>query len=371
MKKIFTLISVALCAMSINAQTKVSTFSVSKGDFNTDKHWQFVQVKDGEKAVANFEILSSPNRDNLYNDNRDECDENTTPTFDTSTYKEGVLIWEDKKVGKLKAANESLEALNEDYTNALVGKGNPQFNVQEVWSYGDNGWSFNVTGDEWTEGCGSLPGQGSYLRITPIVDGTLELGIYIFKGGHKLYIIDESTKDQGYTLLPVSAVKVTGGYFQHNMFQDNYKTEGLEAYEEDGQTKYRIPEGKTAADLVSYLKEWTMPESRIIQEQPTGTIGRPFMGTIEFDVKKGVSYIIMCPKSQVGFYGFAYAYDKSAADAEEGLPEPVDPTAGIETVKNVKDVQNANAAMYNLAGQKVTKGFKGLVVKNGVKFLNK
>ena len=59
MKKIFTLISVALCAMSVNAQTQTKTFSVSNGDFTTDKHWQFIQVVDGEKAVANFEILSS------------------------------------------------------------------------------------------------------------------------------------------------------------------------------------------------------------------------------------------------------------------------------------------------------------------------
>lgn len=154
MKKIFTLIAMAFVAMSMNAQTTVKTFSVSNGDFTTDKHWQFVQVKDGEKAVANFEILSSPNRDNLYNDNRDECDENTTPTFDTSTYKEGVLIWEDNKAGAKRDAKQSLEALNELYKDCLIGKGNPQFNVVETWEYGENGWSFKVSGDDWTEEIG-------------------------------------------------------------------------------------------------------------------------------------------------------------------------------------------------------------------------
>jgi hypothetical protein len=38
MKKIFTLISMALVAMSVNAQTETKTFSVSNGDFTTDKH---------------------------------------------------------------------------------------------------------------------------------------------------------------------------------------------------------------------------------------------------------------------------------------------------------------------------------------------
>jgi len=363
MKKIFTLISVALCAMSVNAQTQTKTFSVSNGDFTTDKHWQFIQVLDGEKAVANFEILSSPNRDNLYNDNREECDANTTPTFDTSKYKEGAQIWEDAKNGAKKNQNESLDALNELYSNCLIGKGNPQFNVQEVWTYGENGWSFNVTGTEWTEGCGSLPGQGSYLRITPIVDGTIEIGVYLNKGGHALYIIDESTKADGYKLLPVSAVKVTGGYFQNNGWEGNYKAEGLN---EEG----KIPEGKTYKDMTAYLNTWVMPESRIIQEQPSGTIGRPFMGVIEFDVKKGVSYIIMNPKSQVGFYGFAYTYDKAAADAEQGLEPPTDPT-GIEAITTKVAEQDANAPMYNLAGQKVDKSYKGIVIQNGRKFMNK
>jgi hypothetical protein len=373
MKKIFTLVCMAMAAMSMNAQTVVKTFSVSNGDFTTDKHWQYVQVKDGEKAVANFEILSSPNRDNLYDDNRDECDENTTPTFDTSKYKAGAKMWEDTKIGAKNDPKKSLAALNELYTDALEGKGNPQFDIQEVWTYGENGWSFNVTGKEWTEGCGSLPGQGSYLRITPIVDGTIEIGINMNKGNHPLYIIDESTKAAGYTLLPASAIKIVGGYFNHYNDTRNYEVEGLEAYEEDGQTKYRIPAGKTADDLAPYLKKWVLPENRIVQQQPdpVGTIGAAFMGIIQFDVKKGVSYIIMSPRSQVGFYGFAYAYDQAAAEAESGLPEPTGP-AGIESVKaSQAKALNVNAPMYNLAGQQVNSGFKGLVIQNGKKFVVK
>lgn len=363
MKKIFTLISMAFVAMSVNAQTETKTFSVSNGDFTVDKHWQFVQVKDGEKAVANFEILSSPNRDNLYDDNRADCDENTTPTFDTSKYKQGAQMWEDTKNGAKKNQNESLDALNEKYSDCLIGKGNPQFNVQEIWTYGVNGWSFNVTGEEWTEGCGSLPGQGSYLRITPIVDGTIEIGVYINKGGHALYIIDESTKADGYKLLPAASVKVKGGYFQNNGWEGNYKAEGLTA-------DNKIPEGKTYKDMTDYLNTWVMPDSRIIQEQPSGTIGRPFMGIIEFDVKKGVSYIIMNPKSQVGFYGFAYTYDKAAAEAEQGLNTPTDPTASVKGIKAEAE-QNADGAIYNLAGQKVDKNFKGIVLKNGKKVVIK
>ena len=44
----------------------------------------------------------------------------------------------------------------------------------------------------------------------------------------------------------------------------------------------------------------------------------------------------------------------------------VDPS-GISSVK----AENANATMYNLAGQKVDANYRGIVVKNGKKFMNK
>ena len=45
------------------------------------------------------------------------------------------------------------------------------------------------------------------------------------------------------------------------------------------------------------------------------------------------------------------------------------PTTGIETLKAAKAAKDG--AIYNLAGQKVGKDFKGLVIKNGVKVVNK
>lgn len=45
-------------------------------------------------------------------------------------------------------------------------------------------------------------------------------------------------------------------------------------------------------------------------------------------------------------------------------------TTGIETVKTVR-INPANNVMYNLAGQKVDSNYKGIVIKNGVKYLNK
>jgi hypothetical protein len=43
--------------------------------------------------------------------------------------------------------------------------------------------------------------------------------------------------------------------------------------------------------------------------------------------------------------------------------------SGINTIKN--DIGNANAAIFNVAGQRVNNNYKGLVVKDGRKFMNK
>ncbi len=42
---------------------------------------------------------------------------------------------------------------------------------------------------------------------------------------------------------------------------------------------------------------------------------------------------------------------------------------GIDTVKT--NTENADAPIYNLAGQKVDKSFKGVVIQNGVKRVQK
>ena len=52
----------------------------------------------------------------------------------------------------------------------------------------------------------------------------------------------------------------------------------------------------------------------------------------------------------------------------KGLVIGTDPAAGISTVKAEKA---GSGIIYNLAGQRVGKEYKGLVIKNGRKLVNK
>lgn len=81
------------------------------------------------------------------------------------------------------------------------------------------------------------------------------------------------------------------------------------------------------------------------------TVSDKYYGTYSFTVKAGSTYKVWCDGSKLGFYGF----------------ELTDATS----VKAIKNVTENNGEVYNLAGQKVNANAKGLVIKNGKKFVNK
>lgn len=58
------------------------------------------------------------------------------------------------------------------------------------------------------------------------------------------------------------------------------------------------------------------------------------------------------------------------AQAAKGFSFP-DETTGISAVSTSTNSLNDSAEMYNLAGQRVTKAYKGVVIQNGKKFINK
>ena len=49
----------------------------------------------------------------------------------------------------------------------------------------------------------------------------------------------------------------------------------------------------------------------------------------------------------------------------------IEKTTGIDTVNQIDSAINDNAPMYNLAGQRVGKEYKGVVIQNGKKFINR
>ena len=77
-------------------------------------------------------------------------------------------------------------------------------------------------------------------------------------------------------------------------------------------------------------------------------------GTVTFSVAEGGTYYVLAAGTKMGFYGFKYVTGTSTG------------ISGIQAPKSSKD-----GVTFNLLGQKVTNDAKGIVIKNGKKFINK
>lgn len=114
----------------------------------------------------------------------------------------------------------------------------------------------------------------------------------------------------------------------------------------------------TGNDLIESTK-LTLPkkDKSAAGADAEGYVWKEFSFTVTEDMLKGVEGVKVVRVKET-----AAGYRCKAIAINAALP------TGIQTVKAVK---NADAAAYNLAGQKVGNSFKGVVIKNGQKMIQK
>ena len=81
-------------------------------------------------------------------------------------------------------------------------------------------------------------------------------------------------------------------------------------------------------------------------------VSEKLTGTATFDVEANETYYVFCTGSKLGFFGYVFTPGSGT---------------GIQAVKT----ESADVPAYNLAGQKVAEGYKGIVIQNGVKRIQK
>lgn len=364
----------AIVAMSANAQeNREFTYSV-KEDFDLTKAAQTVEAKDANgELMGTIEILSSPNQDKLYEELKDEggelvVDENGYPQYNLE---KPINPWEFRVNGDA-TGNMSLNSLVEGFNKCILGKGNPVISQVEEWRYNEDKGRYSwYVGDYvyWEPGCGQLPSRGEYVKVTPTADGAITIGMFMNKGGgatghgHQLYVVDESTKEAGYTAMKGDQL-IIKGFFNNNTWIPD---ERLRQQNPDTGDWEDVKDPETGEDVKYYPYGNELPLTIPLSENYSvfeytsydGTVkrlDRVFLGTVAFNVKKDVTYWLFSPSSQFGFYGFKL---EVGGKIESGISS---------TKANLTDV---NAPMYNMAGQKVEKSYKGLIIQNGRKFMNK
>ena len=357
MKKIFTLISMALAAMSVNAQEvwKASDLTLSAdGKF----------VAGLTATVNNSASYAIPASAQVFPEGT---------YVDGTTLPEAVATWLSQQADPSIYAAPLNEVVFEAKTTSVTLKGvstpNTNVKVEEAWNFAgaeenktltmdgmptfvgyvkgntgnpsvghyefvdlnsDGGECSRVADAVWAPGLSVLPGKGCYYEVTCSANGTLTLGVWLNKNlaSNKLCVVDESAND-GYTILTGDAIKVQG-------FRNNNGWEGA-----DVTLPLTFPVGEDG--LVLQPAEATQT-----------SMNQPLFAYVTWTAKKDATYMVFTPSNQLGLMGFQFT--------------PGGETA-ISTVKTA--AESADAPIYNLAGQKVDKSFKGVVIQNGVKRIQK
>ncbi len=332
MKKIFTLISVALCAMSVNAQSlwKAAEFDLStavEADLSegvygggtaegpdtsiplTIKTSSITATVDGITMTG----VSTPN-----SLSKKDVDEGKTQVY-----------WElkGKDDGSDNLALTTPECTPQ-FTQYLMPKGNPGFQHWEFYELNSDGDEvFRAYDTYWEPGATAMPAKGAYYKFAATKSGDLRVAIFGNKNANPTYIVDEATLQP----LAPATVKVSI-YYQNTTF---------------------VYEGSVDEGTAKYFNVGEQAEDYVLQHTNGVTQNRQVLGYLDFAVEAGKTYWLFNPKSQIGIYGFYFA---------EG---------GETGIANMKKEMESDAPRYNLAGQKVGNDYKGVVIQNGRKMIQK
>ena len=207
---------------------------------------------------------------------------------------------------------------------------------------------------------GETPASGSQITSVPGV--TLTYGTDTYAAGKKVQNWVE--EDFGFYTVGtangklVSGAAPTGCVYKFNTTQAGTLTIGVQLSPNKG---FHVL-NKDFAEVT--LASYNLPASADATESQTLTTndkgetiiptdGAKSNGTVTINVEAGGTYYVLAAGTRLGFFGFKYA-------------------TGTSGISNINASEAANeGATFNLLGQKVAKNAKGVVVKNGKKFINK
>lgn len=345
MKKIFTLVSMAFVAMSVNAQEIWSASSVDiaavtaegSGTPNTTatlKKVTTIYNLPGGEQPTQAQVMADANADLELSDYIFTGSTTNVTVTGISTPNSGTPaneIWQNAGADnvKLNSANLGEECLVEfDNQYIFARNGNPVLASYEYFFTNSSGDAVGPRYYEtyWTKDCNSVPLKGCFYKFNAQTAGTIIVGFFLNKNLNKnsLFIVDGTTK------AAVAQDKLTIKAFRQNC-------------------NYEVEKG-SSTKLVTY----TLNDDYLVQSEIMGTdTNRPLYGYISWELEAGKDYYMFSPMSQMGLYGFYFQ-----------------PSGGTG-ISNVKAAEDAEAPVFNLAGQQVGKDAKGVLIQNGKKFVNK
>ena len=363
MKKIFTLISMALVAISVNAQE----------DWSADVDYV---AAPGGTIAAEFTGATASGTDLITTIAQGPITLNIvsskTPKDITSAQGGAVGLtqenwpaagWSEASYKLGQDNKESQSTIPDGGFYSVIGSGVPYVSFVSKQNYKDGNpedkyypgfHGANAEDpDGWTyynpDGSLGLPASGMYVKATTTTAGVMKIGTFLQNGNtRKLYIVKGSDK------------KAMTWSADNNTTE--YKVEGYAQAVKNSDNTWQFIPSFTVEDYIIGTETAFEFTDAVTNEAKTANVlnSRKFIWFV-FDAEPGETYYVFGNNWQIGFQGVKFYSGKTIKDY----------SAGVENVKAVKAAENADAPIYNLAGQKADKSQKGILIQNGKKFVNK
>ena len=205
------------------------------------------------------------------------------------------------------------------------------------------------------------PVSGAYLEFTANKDGFLYV---IHKASsNKAYTVFEEGTAIGYKFAAVGDAATDLGA----VYGFELKGEG-ELNEVKNSVEWAEQEFLKATDPEKYAAHQTINEDGTTSWTAIKVNG---LGVIAFPIFKECKYIVNANGSKITAAAFAFSKADDVTIATEDGVE-IYKGGGQTAIQSAKVVKvAADGAIYNIAGQKVNASYKGLVIKNGKKYIQK
>jgi len=345
MKKIFTLISVALCTLTANAQDVYNAIV----DGKLAPEFAAVAGEDGGVATnaANGQSIVTMTAGKA----TVTAVGGTTPANADGGGQQitiGDVIDAEKHIYKV-ASVEAWNDIKWDKKNQgdidfwyVAGTGNPYVQMNAVENSKDDVWQGNYKADYVyyePDGSVGMPVTGLYYKFTASAKGAFKVKVWANKGNRKTFVVNAATKKaerllaSGYIngvndadgkkkLLSVEQVDSV----HHIYIYGNYET-ALAKGKADDQTQEefdaKMAEMKAEADKQAEERQYVI-----------GNGNQNFWGWLTFDVEAGEEYWVFQHSSQIGFGGFEFHEGKTAEDLIGGIEAAYVYTTNFSTYEN-------------------------------------
>lgn len=207
------------------------------------------------------------------------------------------------------------------------------------------------------------PTSGAVIEIDAKNDGW----VYIVSklSSNKSYMVFEEGTAIGYKI----AMEIADSRFPNNVLNLEVKGEG-----EYNQLPMSLVDynPETGEPLATGGVQWVVREVLGDKEAASANNG---LGVFYFPVFAGLKYYASASGSKISWSGILFQTEEATSILVGDNTETAKPSMELLGATGIKgivaDQVNANAPIYNLAGQKVTKAYKGVVIQNGVKRIQK